>query len=181
MILFFAFLIGVIAGLRAIMAPAIVSWAAGLGWIHLDGTPLNFLSHPVTRWIFGIGAVGELFNEIPDRVSDAGVFIGAGHALGGNIELGYLTACLALFLAYVRAEGKVAGAHQEYCGPMAKQHRMMTITVAATVSPFVPEGWVVWPGYGVMAIGLCVILAGGLVTVVRRLARITTALRKGKP
>jgi len=63
MILLFAFLIGIIAGLRAMMAPAIVSWAAGLGWIHLGGTPLNFLSHPITRWIFGIAAIGELVND----------------------------------------------------------------------------------------------------------------------
>jgi uncharacterized membrane protein len=63
MILLFAFLIGVIAGLRAMMAPAIVSWAAGLGWLHLGGTPLNFLSHPVTRWIFTVLAIGELVND----------------------------------------------------------------------------------------------------------------------
>jgi uncharacterized membrane protein len=63
MILLLAFLIGVIAGLRTFMAPAMVSWAAGLGWIHLDGTPLHFLSHPVTRWIFGIAAVGELVGD----------------------------------------------------------------------------------------------------------------------
>jgi uncharacterized membrane protein len=63
MILLFAFLIGVIAGLRALMAPSIVSWAAGLGWIHLGSTPLNFLSHPVTRWILSVGAVGELVND----------------------------------------------------------------------------------------------------------------------
>ncbi len=63
MILLFAFLIGIIAGLRALMAPAIVSWAAGLGWIHLDGTPLHFLSHPVTRWILAVAAIGELVND----------------------------------------------------------------------------------------------------------------------
>ena len=51
MILVFAFLMGIIAGMRAMMAPAIVSWAAGLGWLNLDGTPLHFLSYPVTRWI----------------------------------------------------------------------------------------------------------------------------------
>jgi len=53
-ILVFAFLIGVIAGLRAIMAPAIVSWAAGLGRVPLEGTPLHFLSYPVTRYILAL-------------------------------------------------------------------------------------------------------------------------------
>ena len=63
MILVSAFLIGIIAGLRAMMAPAIVSWAAGLGWIHLEGTALNFFSHTITRWIFSIAAIGELIND----------------------------------------------------------------------------------------------------------------------
>jgi len=41
------------------------------------------------------------------------------YAQGGQIELGWLAACIALFIAYVRAQGKAAGAHQEFCGPMA--------------------------------------------------------------
>ena len=38
-----AFLIGVIAGLRALTAPAAVSWAARLGWMHLENTGLAFM------------------------------------------------------------------------------------------------------------------------------------------
>jgi uncharacterized membrane protein len=62
-ILVFAFFIGVIAGLRALMAPTIVSWAAGLGWLPLGGTPFNFLSHSVTRYILSVLALGELVND----------------------------------------------------------------------------------------------------------------------
>ena len=62
-ILVFAFLIGVIAGLRALMAPTIVSWAAGLGWLPLGGTHFNFLSHSVTRYILSALALGELVND----------------------------------------------------------------------------------------------------------------------
>jgi uncharacterized membrane protein len=63
MVLVLAFLIGVIAGLRTMMAPAVVSWCAGIGSLNLDGTPVHFLSLPVTRWIFGIAALGELIND----------------------------------------------------------------------------------------------------------------------
>ena len=38
LVLLFALLIGVVAGLRALTAPAVVAWAAMLGWINLDGT-----------------------------------------------------------------------------------------------------------------------------------------------
>ena len=62
-ILVFAFLIGAIAGLRALMAPTIVSWAAGLGWLPLGGTHFNFLSHSVTRYILSALALGELVND----------------------------------------------------------------------------------------------------------------------
>jgi uncharacterized membrane protein len=58
-----AFLIGVIAGLRAMTAPAAVSWAAGLGWLDVSGTWLAFLASPWTRWIFTILAIGELVND----------------------------------------------------------------------------------------------------------------------
>jgi len=50
--------------------------------------------------------VGELYNEVPDRVSDAAVFIGAGYAWGGNVVLGYIATILAIFTAYVRGAGK---------------------------------------------------------------------------
>ncbi|HEY4046107.1 MAG TPA: DUF4126 family protein [Acidobacteriaceae bacterium] len=61
--LLLAFLIGVIAGLRSLTAPAVVSWAAWLGWVPLGGTPLNFLSHPATRYILTALALGELVND----------------------------------------------------------------------------------------------------------------------
>jgi uncharacterized membrane protein len=62
-VLVFAFLIGIIAGLRALTAPTVVSWAAGLGWLPLEGTPLHFLASPVTRWILTVLALGEIVND----------------------------------------------------------------------------------------------------------------------
>jgi uncharacterized membrane protein len=62
-ILLFAFLIGVIAGLRAVMAPTVVSWAAGLGWLQLGGSGLTFLIHPATRYILSVLALAELVND----------------------------------------------------------------------------------------------------------------------
>jgi uncharacterized membrane protein len=62
-ILVSAFLIGIIAGLRALMAPTLVSWAAGLGWVHLERTPLHVLSYPSTHYILSVLALGELVND----------------------------------------------------------------------------------------------------------------------
>ena len=62
-ILLGAFLIGVIAGLRALTAPAVVAWAAGLGWLPLEGTSLSFLTHAVTRYILSFLGLGEIVND----------------------------------------------------------------------------------------------------------------------
>ena len=125
--------------------------------------------------------VGELYNEIPDRVSDAAVFIGAGFAWGGNVTLGYIATILAFFTAYVRAAGKIAGAPNEFCGPMAKQHRMLVITLVCIYAAITPRSWQImtfndWQ-IGLMTLGLAVIVVGCVITVIRRLDRIAHALR----
>ena len=58
-----AFLIGIVAGLRAMTAPALASWAARLGWLKVQGTPVAWMGAAVTPWIFSIAAVAELFND----------------------------------------------------------------------------------------------------------------------
>jgi phosphatidylglycerophosphate synthase len=125
--------------------------------------------------------VGELYNEIPDRVSDAAVFIGAGFAWGGNVTLGYIATILAIFTAYVRAAGKIAGAPNEFCGPMAKQHRMLVITLVCIYAAITPRSWQImtfndWQ-IGLMTLGLAVIVVGCVITVIRRVDRIVYALK----
>ncbi|MEP7273836.1 MAG: DUF4126 family protein [Acidobacteriota bacterium] len=58
-----ALLIGVVAGLRAMTAPALVSWAAHLGWIDLSGSWLSFLSNAWTTGILTILALSELITD----------------------------------------------------------------------------------------------------------------------
>ncbi|QNH18748.1 hypothetical protein HEP74_03922 [Xanthomonas sp. SS] len=58
-----ALLIGIVAGLRAMTAPAVVSWAASLGVLPLVGTPLAFLGWRFTPWIVSLLAVGELVTD----------------------------------------------------------------------------------------------------------------------
>lgn len=131
--------------------------------------------------------VGELYNEIPDRVSDTAMFIGAGYALGSHAWLGYVAACLALFTAYLRAQGKVAGAHQEFCGPLAKPQRVFVMTVTTLLCAFLPAALqqrieaVSVAGFsgGVITWGLLLVIAGTAGTAFRRLGRIANALREG--
>src|SRR5689334_17533686 len=58
-----ALLIGVVAGFRSITAPAAVSWAARLGWLRLENTPLAFLGFAATPYILTLFAIAELIND----------------------------------------------------------------------------------------------------------------------
>jgi uncharacterized membrane protein len=62
-VLALAFGIGVIAGLRSLTAPAVVSWAAHQKWINLAGTHLAFLGSSVTAYILTALAIGELVTD----------------------------------------------------------------------------------------------------------------------
>ena len=119
---------------------------------------------------------GEIFNDLPDRVADGLIFIGAGYATAGHpfgVELGFFTAALAIFTAYVRMLGGASGLKQSFIGPMAKQHRMATLTVACVLSifetRFLSAGSVLW-------IAIMVISAGCLLTIWRRTTRIAREL-----
>jgi uncharacterized membrane protein len=79
-----AFLIGVIAGLRSLTAPAAVSWAAALRWMHLESTPLAFLGYAATPYVFSVLAAGELVaDKLPSTPSrKAALGFGARIAMG---------------------------------------------------------------------------------------------------
>lgn len=105
---------------------------------------------------------GPLWNEFPDRVSDILIFTGVGLGLGLP-WLGLAAAAMAVLTAYTRELGASIGLAPDFCGPMAKQHRMAAITVAATLALFetaiVPMGtalttalWLVTLGAGATSV-----------------------------
>ncbi|MEP9396206.1 DUF4126 family protein [Mesorhizobium sp. KR2-14] len=59
----FALLIGIIAGLRALTAPAAVSWAALLGWLPVENSWAAFMGYRYTPYIFTLLAVVELVTD----------------------------------------------------------------------------------------------------------------------
>ena len=67
--------IGIVAGLRSLTAPAVVAWAAHLGWLNLHGSSLAFMGSTAAVAIFSVLAIGELIADklptIPRRTSPA--------------------------------------------------------------------------------------------------------------
>src|SRR5204862_5395798 len=86
---------GIALGLTSISDYRILWLVAALGaQLRLTANMLDGMVALASR---RASRVGELYNEIPDRVSDAAVFIGAGFAWGGNVTLGYVATILAIF------------------------------------------------------------------------------------
>ena len=107
-----ALLLGVIAGLRSMTAPAAVSWAAYLGWIKLEGTWFAFLGFRFTPYLLTFMAIGEFIGDkLPFTPSRKALFpfagrIGSGALCGAAVGAGSGNW---LFAALAGAIGAVIG------------------------------------------------------------------------
>lgn len=117
-VLLLAFGIGVVAGLRALTAPAVVAWAAHFGWLNLSGSRLAFMGSIVTAIIFSFLAIGELIGDklpqTPKRTAilpllartvtgalcGACLFTAAGQSLGPGIVAGGIGGLIGAFVGY---------------------------------------------------------------------------------
>lgn len=115
---------------------------------------------------------GPFWNEFPDRIADILILVGAGCG-AGMPALGWAAAGLAVLTAYTRELGRACGLPADFSGPMAKQHRMATISAAALLSLLEP----LWAGHNqVLVIALWIITIGAAVTTLRRAANVVRAL-----
>lgn len=123
------------------------------------------------------GALGNLYNEFPDRVEDV-LLIGAAGVVAAGVDwpvaghIGWIATVLALLVAHVRAlAGGIGGGHP-FHGPMAKPQRMFLLTVAcllgAGLNQWTPE---------VMFVGLAMMSVGMVITIWRRLSSVAATLR----
>ena len=132
--------------------------------------------------------LGGLFNEVPDRIADVLILVGAGYAtsvepgvvkLFNVLPLGWSCAVAAVWTAYIRSIGAELTGKHFFVGPMAKPHRMAALTagcLAALVASLTPGG----NAHLVMEVVLTAVLAGTLLTCWRRLRLIAIEL-KHKP
>jgi phosphatidylglycerophosphate synthase len=116
--------------------------------------------------------IGELYNELPDRVADVALLAAAGYASQHGewgAGLGWFASVLAVTTAYLRAVGARRGQPQDFCGPQAKPHRMFLLTLACIFASV--EKWALMPAR-VLFFFLILINLGTLLTCVRRTVRL---------
>jgi len=110
--------IGVVAGLRSLTAPAVVAWAAYIGWINLHGSPLAFMG---SAWAVGIFTLLALVEFVADQLPSTPARTAA-VGLSARVVTGALSgACVAIaggavvwLGALVGAIGGIAGAFGGY-------------------------------------------------------------------
>ncbi len=108
---------------------------------------------------------GELFNDVPDRISDAVIIITCGYASGFS-ELGWLAAVLSIMTAYVRTLARSIGAPSDFQGPMGKVPRMAVVSIATLLTPL---EFLYLDSFYILQMGLVIISIGCVFTVMKRL------------
>lgn len=113
-------------------------------------------------------ATGALYNELPDRLADILFLVAAGYTANW-LTVGWIAALAAVLTAYVRALGGALGFAQDFSGPMAKPHRMFTLTLGCLLATVLPY-------QTVLSMTLAVIIVGSIITIARRTRHIAHQL-----
>jgi uncharacterized membrane protein len=113
-----SFGIGFVAGLRSLTAPAVVAWAAHLGWINLSGSKLAFMG---SKWAVGLFTllalvefVGDQLPSTPPRTSAMGLSARIVMGLLSGACLGVAGGASAFGAALIGAIGAIVGAFVGY-------------------------------------------------------------------
>jgi phosphatidylglycerophosphate synthase len=170
------------AGAALLLLPSAAGWQVpALLVASAAGIQLRLLCNMLDGMVAVEGGlrspVGPLYNEVPDRIADTVILVAAGYALPQlpwSVELGWAAAALAMLTAYIRALGGELGAPGCFHGPMAKPHRMATLTVAVLAAACTST-WPWWPW--ILWSALAAIVLGAAITSLRRLLAIAAVLR----
>jgi uncharacterized membrane protein len=118
MTILLSFFLGWVTGLRSLMGLAVICWAAHLGWLHIAGTRLGFLGHPVALTLFTVLALLELvadkLPQTPSRIALSGLIpriIFGGFA---GVALALSSGAAMVPAAVVGIAGAIAGAFAGY-------------------------------------------------------------------
>ena len=174
----------------AAVAAALCFWKSGRNMSLLIIAPLfcylrlwfNMLDGMVAVAAGKASARGEIVNDLPDRISDVIIFASVAQSGLMNPAIGYWTAILSLFIAYVGLFGQAIGGRREFGGIMSKPWRMVVLSFGAWamfVCRSYQSGLHDFGRLTILDWTCLVIIAGSLQTIIVRLKRIMTTLQGG--
>ncbi len=174
------------SSIGASLLAAICFWQSGANpWLLVPAVGfcyvrlwLNMLDGMVALATGKASRIGEIVNELPDRISDVLIFVGVAHSGLCHVLGGYWAAIFALLVAYVGILGQAVGVQREFSGLMTKPWRMVTLHVGAWITLGM------WWGGGNIYLGPLtvldwthlVVIVGSIQTLIIRLARIVKSL-----
>jgi len=120
---------------------------------------------------------GEIINDLPDRISDVVIFIGAAHSGWMHPIIGYWAAILALLTAYVGVFGQAIGVGRQFGGVMSKPWRMLVLGIGSWVTFAVSSSFESMQYLTIFDWCCIIIIAGCIQTIVVRLQRIICLLQ----
>src|SRR5204862_1155736 len=172
----------------AALTAALCFWQSGRNTWLLIIAPLfcylrlwfNMLDGMVAVAAGKASARGEIVNDLPDRISDVIIFVGVAHSGLTNPFIGYWTAIVSLFTAYVGLFGQAIGGRREFGGIMSKPWRMVALSVGAWemfLCQSCNAGLTDFVRVNFLDTTCLVIIAGCLQTIIVRLKRIVIALQ----
>src|SRR6266513_63520 len=174
----------------AALAAALCFWKSGKNAWLLIIAPLfcylrlwfNMLDGMVAVAAGKASARGEIVNDLPDRISDVIIFAGVAESDLMNPVIGYWTAIVSLFTAYVGLFGQAVEGRREFGGIMSKPWRMVALSLGAWamfVCRLCQAGSHDFGRLTILDWTCLVIIAGCLQTIIVRLKRIVTTLQDG--
>jgi len=134
---------------------------------------LNLLDGQVARRTGTTHAMGEVLNEMVDRISDVLFIGGLAFIAAVGPALGLAAVIAALLASYAGITASAVGAGRQYGGVMSKPGRMITLAV---MGPLAFMLGVSWP----LVAAAWLIIVGGLLTLAQRLRATRRALEAGE-
>lgn len=125
-----------------------------------------------------VSATGEIANELPDRISDVLIFTAVSYGMMSVPTLGFWCAILSVLVAYVGTLGKAVGVHRDFSGPMSKPWRVVVLCMGVLATFWQVSRSNASPMATITPVDIaCLVVAVGcVITVIRRLVRIVSAL-----
>lgn len=126
--------IGIVAGLRSLLAPAVIAWAAHFDLLNLYASPLAFMGSRVAVAIFSIFAIGELIADklpwIPKRTAPAPL-------LGRFLTGGLCGACLCAAVGQSLVVGALVGGIGGVAGAFLGYHVRRSLVTNLHIKDFI--------------------------------------------
>jgi len=147
-VLVLAFAIGLVAGLRSMTAPAIVSWAAHWKWLDLQNSDLAFLGSTAAVYILAACAIGELVVDklpnAPSRTAPLGLLA---RAVTGGLSGAALCATANKSVAIGAVLGAVGGVIGGFAGYELRTRLVRALSLPAFVVALLEDAVAIGGGF----------------------------------